>query len=97
MVNGLQEDKIELPAKIQPIWLPGGVGRPPLVPFATDLLWYTAWWVLMSDGQCWGLVGRFGLVCEPPFLMLRRTRLSVSSVCVFIVFSSYSGLVLLKS
>ena len=30
MVNRLQEDKIELPAKIQPRRLTGGVGRPPL-------------------------------------------------------------------
>ena len=30
MINRLQEDKIELSAKTQPIWLPGGVGRPPL-------------------------------------------------------------------
>ena len=30
MVNHLQEDKIELPAKTQHVWLPGGVGRPPL-------------------------------------------------------------------
>ena len=51
----------------------------------------------MSDGLCRGLVGRFGLVCGPPLLMLRRTRSSVTSVYVFVVFSSYSGLVLLKS
>ena len=50
----------------------GGVGRPPLAPIPTDLLWYTAWWVLMSDGRCRGLVGRFGLVCGPPLLMLCR-------------------------
>ena len=51
----------------------------------------------MSDGRCWGLVGRFGLVYGPPLLMLRRTRSSVSSVCVFVVFLSYSGLVYLQS
>ena len=97
MINRLQEDKIELPAKTQPVWQPGGVGRPPLVPNPTDLSWFTALWVLMSDGRCRGLVGRFALVCEPPLLMLRTTRSSVTSVYVFVVFSSYSGLVLLKS
>ena len=30
MPNRPQEDKIKLPAKTQPVWLPGGVGRPPL-------------------------------------------------------------------
>ena len=97
MVNRLKEDKIELPAKTEPVWLPGGVGRPPLAPLATDLCWFTALWVLMLDGRCRGLVGQFGLVCGPPLLMLRRTRLSVTSVCVFIVFSSYFRLVFLKS
>ena len=97
MPNRPLEDKIKLPTKTQPIWLPGGVDRTPLAPFATDLLWYTAWWVLMSDGRCRGLVSRFGLVCGPPLLMLHKTRLFVTSVCVFVVFSSYSGLVLMKS
>ena len=69
MPNRPLEDRIKLPAKTQPQWLPGGVGRPPLAPFATDLLWYTAWWVLMSDGRCRGLVGRFGLSGGPLLLV----------------------------
>ena len=97
MVNLLQEDKIELPAKTQSVWLQVGSADPLLAPQATDLCWFTALWVLMLDGRCRGLVSRFALVCGPPFLMLRRTRSSVSSVCVVIVFLSYSGLVLLKS
>ena len=71
-----------------------GSAYPLFPPLATVLLWYTAWWVLMSDGRCRGLVG---LVCGPPLHVLRRTRSFAMSVCVFIVFSSYSGLVLLKS
>ena len=74
-----------------------GSADPFFLPLATVLLWYAAWWILMSDGRCRGLVGRFGLVCGPPLLMLCRTRSSVTSVCVFVMFLSYSGLVLLKS
>src|SRR6185312_16666724 len=46
-----------------------GSADPLFPPLATVLLWYTAWWVLMSDGQCRGLVGQFALVCGPPLLM----------------------------
>ena len=66
-----------------------GLADPLLPPLATVLLWYTAWWVLMSDGRCRGLVGRFGLICGPPFLMLRRTRssatLSAYSLCFLLI------------
>ena len=72
IINCLQEDRIKLPAKTQPERLTCGVSRPPLAPFATDLLWYTAWWVLMSDGRCRGMVGRFALVCGPPLLMFTQ-------------------------
>src|SRR6185503_5678965 len=74
-----------------------GSADPPLAPFPTDLRWFTALWVLMSDGRCRDLVDRFGLVCGPPLLMLHRTRSSATSVCVFIVFSSYYRLLFLKS
>ena len=36
-------------------------------PLATAFIWVSAWWVLMSNGRCQGLVGWFGLVCGPPF------------------------------
>ena len=61
------------------------------------LLWYTAWWVLMSDGRCQGLVGQFGLVCGPSFVCVTPDAISCDFVYVFVVFSPYSGLVLLKS
>ena len=63
-----------------------GPADPSVPPLATALLWYTAWWVLMSDGWCRGLVGRFGLVCGPPLLVLSRMRSSVSSVRICRVF-----------
>ena len=89
-----QEDKISLPAKMhldrcqsrfsQPHWLAG----PPLPPLSTAFLWYTAWWVLMLDGQCRGLVGQFGLSGGPLLHVLRRTRSSATS-------SAYSSCFLL--
>ena len=46
-----------------------GSADPLWPPLATVFVWYTAWWVLMSDGRCRGLVGRFGLVCGPSLLV----------------------------
>ena len=72
VANRLLEDQINLPAKMHLDGKQGWFGRttgsagPTSPPLATVLLWYTAWWVLMSDGRCRGLVGRFGLVCGPP-------------------------------
>ena len=74
-----------------------GSADPPVPPLATALLWYTAWWVLMLDGWCRGLVGRLGLVCGPPFACVTQDTIVCDFVYVFIVFSSYSRLVLLKS
>src|SRR6185437_6782319 len=51
-----------------------GSAGPTLAALATAFLWYTTWWVLMSDGRCRGFVGRFGLVCGPPLHVLHRTR-----------------------
>ena len=82
--NRLQEDQDRLPAKMHMDRCLSRFGRtmgsagPTLPSLATAFLWYTAWWVLMSDGWYQGLVGRFGLVCGPPLLMLRRTRSSVT-------------------
>ena len=74
-----------------------GSADPPVPPLATTFVWVAAWWVLMSDGQCRGWVGRFGLVCGPPFACVMQDAIVCDFVCIFVVFSSYSGLVLLKS
>ena len=77
--NRLLEDQINLPAKMHLDGKQSRFGRTTgsagttLPPLATVLLWYIAWWVLMSDGRCRGLVCRFGLVCGPPLYVLRRT------------------------
>ena len=72
--NRLLEDQINLPAKMHLDGKQGRFGRttgsagPTLPPLATVLLWYTAWWVLMSDGRCRarlvGLVWFVGLLCS---------------------------------
>ena len=62
-----------------------GLAEPLWPPLATAFLWYTAWWVLMSDGRCWG-----------SFACVTQDAIFCDFVCVFFVFSSYSGLVLLK-
>ena len=88
-----------LPAKMHLDGKQGWFGRttgsagPTSPPLATILLWYTAWWVLMSDGQCRGLVGRFGLSGGPLLLLLRRTRYSVIRLRilhVFFLFRTYA-------
>ena len=87
-------DQNKLPAKLHLAGKQGGFGRTPgsagptLPPLTTVLLWYSACWVLMSDGRCRGLVGQFGLVCGPPLLVLRKMRSSVTS-------SAYSSCFLL--
>ena len=54
--NRLQEDQHRLPAKVHLDGNQGRFGRtmgsagPTLLPLATAFLWYTAWWVLMSNG-----------------------------------------------
>src|SRR6185369_4276552 len=55
-----------------------GSADPPVPLLATAFVWVTAWWVLMSDGPCRGLVGRFGLVCGPPLHVLYRTQSSAT-------------------
>ena len=81
----LQEDKISLPSKMHLDRCLSRFGRTPgsagptLSPLATASLWYTAWWVLMSDGRCRGFIGRFGLSGGPLLDMLHRTRSSVVS------------------
>ena len=60
-----------------------GSADPPLAPLVTDLCWFTALWVLMSDGRCRGLVGRFGLVCEPSFVCVTADAI-VCDFCLHI-------------
>ena len=101
--NRLQEDQHRLPAKMHLDGSQGRFGRtygptgPTLAPLATAFLRVTAWWALMLIRQCRGPVGRFGLSGGPVLHVLCRTRSSATFVCVFFVFSSYSGLVLLKT
>ena len=103
IINRLQEYQSDLPAKMHRDgrWArfgrPMGSAGPTSPPLATVLLWYTAWWALVLIRQCWGPVGLFGLSGGPLLHVLHRTRSSATFVCVFFVFSSYSGLVLLKT
>jgi len=89
-----ETDQINLPAKMHLDWCLSRFGRTPgsagltLPPLANAFLWYTAWWVLMSDGRCRGFVGQFGLSGGPLLDMLRRTQSSVVS-------SAYSSCFLL--
>ena len=81
----------------------GGFGRtlgsadPTLPPLAAAFIWETAQWVLLSGSRCRGLDGRFGLSGGPLLLVLRKDTIFCGFFCVFIVFFSYSGLVLLKT
>ena len=44
----------------------------------------------MSDGRCWGLVGRFGLVCGPPFVCVTQRWIFYAIVlCLLSVFSLF--------
>ena len=85
------------PPKISVRHWHGGSADPLLPPLATALLWYTTWWVLMSDGRCRGLVGRFGLVCGPSLLVWRSVGYSVQLCCIFCLFLLYSGYGCLQS
>ena len=51
----------------------------------------------MSDGQCQGLVGWFGLVCGPLLHVSRSVGYSVQLCCVFHLFLLYSGYRCLQS
>ena len=87
VANQLLEDQINLPAKMHLDGKQGRFGRttgsagPTMPPLATVLLWYIAWWVLMSDGRCRGLVGRFGLSGGPFFV----NETQVPIFCAFLV------------
>ena len=96
-LTDLERIRSGFPPKISRKTLQVGSADPPLPPLATVLLWYTAWWVLMSDGRCRVLVGLFGLVYGPPFVCVTLDAIVYDFVCVSVVFSSYSGLVLLKT
>ena len=81
VANRLLEDQINLSAQMHLDGKLGRFGRTTLPPLATVLLWYTAWWVLMSDGRCRGLVGRFGLSGGPFFV----NETQVPIFCAFLV------------
>ena len=71
-----------------------GSAGPTLPPLATVFPWYTAWWVLMSDGRCRGLVDQFGLLGGPLLHVLRKTRSSATSSmyssCFLLITDLYS-------
>ena len=67
-----------------------GSADPPVPPLATAFLRYTAWWVLMSDGRCRGLIGQFGLVCGPPLHVWSSVGYFVQLCCVICLFLPYS-------
>ena len=97
MPNRHQEDKISLPAKNLMETPPGGVGRPPLAAsghhlrlgcclVGPDVRWLVpglGWSVWSGLWASFACVTQDAIVCD--------------FVCIFVVFSSYSGLVLLKS
>ena len=77
------------PLKISWRSLQVGSADHPWPPPATAFVWVAAWWVLMSDGRCRGLVGRFGLSGGPLLLVLRRRdilRLRLRILRVFFLF-----------
>ena len=74
-----------------------GLAGPTSTPLATDLLWYTALWVLFSDTS---VPGFDWSVCSDmcaSFVYFTQDAIFYDFVCIFFVFSSYSGLVLLKT
>ena len=97
MPNRHQEDKISLPAKNLLETPPGGVGQPPFAAsghrlclgcflVGPDVRWSVpelGWSVWSSLWASFACVTHDAIVCD--------------FVCVFVVFSSYSGLVLLKT
>ena len=97
MVNRLQEDKIELLAKTQPRWLTGGVGRPPLGDiFHRPSLVHC----LVGPDVRWSVPGLGWSVWSglwASFACVTQDAIVCDFVCAFVVFSSYSRLVLLKS
>ena len=90
-------DKIELPVKIQPRKLTGGVGRPPLgaifrrPSLARCLVGHDVRWSVLGLG--WSVWS--GLWVS--FVCVTQDTIVCDFVCIFNVFSSYSGLVLLKT
>ena len=98
VLNRHLEDHIKLPAKMH---LDGnqvrfgqthGLAGPTLAPLATTFLRVSAWWALMSVRRCWGWSGLWA-----SFACVTQDAIFCHFVCVFFVFSSYSGLVLLKT
>ena len=63
-----------------------GLADPSVPPLATALLWYTAWWALMSDGRCRGFVGRFGLSGGSILHVFDLLRLYLRILRVFFLF-----------
>ena len=103
IINRLQEDQSEVPAKMHLDMCLSRFSRTPssagptLSVLATDFLWYTALWPLIfvtsvpgfGQSVCSGLWASFACVTQDVIFC--------DFVCVFFVFSSYSRLVLLET
>ena len=94
MSNHHQEDKISLPAKILLETLPGGVGRPPLAASGHRLHLGCN---LVGPDVKWSVSGLVWSGLWASFACVTQDAIVCDFIYVFFVFSSYSGLVLLKS
>ena len=95
--NHLLEDKYDVPAKTQRESLPCGVGRPPMAASGHRLRLGLC---LVGPDIRWSVLGLGWSVWSglwASFASVTQDAIVCDFVCVFIVFSSYSGLVLLKS
>ena len=96
IINRLHEDRIKLPAKSQPEWLTCGVSRPPLsaAGHRPSLVH-----CLVGPDVRWSVPGLGWSVWTirwASFALATQDAIFCDFACVFFVFSSYSGLVLLK-
>ena len=76
---------------------PMGSAGPTSSPQAIDFAWVTARWVLFSDMSVPGFVWSVCSDMWASFGYVTQDAIFCDFVCIFFVFSSYSGLVLLKT
>ena len=91
------EDKVSLTAQIHLETLPGGVGRPPLAASGHRLHLGCC---LVGPDVRWSVPGLGWSVWSglwASFACVTQDAIVCDFVCIFVMFSSYSGLVLLKT
>ena len=99
----LQEDKDDLPAKARTIWRQHGAGRPQgsagprAPPLAPPFVLDTARWAPILCMSVPGLCTLVFFVKWAHLASVTRDAIFCGFSCVFFLFSSYSGLVLLES